>query len=416
MSRDAPGGAGDAGRRRGPDLPRGAHGPDLPRGADLPDAPAEGATEAGAGSSPAGAVGAADAAGSGPPSRGSVEGAAIPPADGPGPDGAPGSARGLDRLREALRRPLLVIGRVGLDVFTEPGVALEDAPTMRVGMGGSAANTAAGFVKLGGRAALLTCVSDDAVGSTCLAHLDRHGVERAHVRAVGGEHRNSLAVYESRVQGHRNVIYRNGAADFAMEAADVDAVDLSRFGAVVTAGTVFAAEPFRTAAFHAFERARAAGLPILFDVDHRPYSWPSPQVASEVLSRAGAAADVIVGNDEEFGFMAGGVERGLAEARALAERATLVVYKMGERGAVSFAGAEEIATGVYETDALKPTGAGDAFMAGLLSGLAMGLPLRDAILRGSACAAIVVARPGCAPAMPDAAELEDWLEGRPDPV
>lgn len=335
---------------------------------------------------------------------------------GPGPDAAPVPTWDLNRLREALRRPLLVIGRVGIDFFTEPGVAVEDAQTMRVGMGGSAANTAAGFVLLGGRAALLTCVSDDAVGSYCLGQLDRYGVERTHVRAVGGERRNSLAVYDSRLEGHRNVIYRNHAADFAMEVADVEAVDLSRFGAVVAAGTVFAAEPSRAAAFHAFDRAREAGLPILFDIDHRPYSWPSTQVAQEVLSRAGTMADAVVGNDEEFGFMAGGVERGLAEARSLAGRAAMVVYKMGQRGAVSFAGAEEIATGVYEAEALKPTGAGDAFMAGLLSGLAMDLPLRDAILRGSACAAIVVARPGCAPAMPDAAELEEWLRGRPDPV
>jgi len=84
----------------------------------------------------------------------------------------------------------------------------------------------------------------------------------------------------------------------------VQAVDYSQFGALVTAGTVFAAEPSRSAAFKAFDLARKAGLPIIFDVDYRPYSWPSPAVAADVLSRAGAMADVIVGNDEEFGFMA----------------------------------------------------------------------------------------------------------------
>ncbi|MEO1225817.1 MAG: hypothetical protein AAFX92_16485, partial [Pseudomonadota bacterium] len=40
---------------------------------------------------------------------------------------------------------------------------------------------------------------------------------------------------------------------------------------------------------------------------YRPYSWPSPEVASEVLSRVGGLSDVIVGNDEEFGFMAGDI-------------------------------------------------------------------------------------------------------------
>jgi 5-dehydro-2-deoxygluconokinase len=72
------------------------------------------------------------------------------------------------------------------------------------------------------------------------------------------------------------VIYRNNAADFQMDIADVEAVDYKSYGALITAGTVFAAEPSRSAAFRAFELARAAGLPIIFDVDYRPYSWPSP--------------------------------------------------------------------------------------------------------------------------------------------
>jgi 5-dehydro-2-deoxygluconokinase len=76
--------------------------------------------------------------------------------------------------------------------------------------------------------------------------------------------------------------------------------------------------PRASATFRAFELARKAGLPILFDVDYRPYSWPSKEVASDVLSRAAAQSDVIVGNDVEFGFMAGDYDKGLAKARALA--------------------------------------------------------------------------------------------------
>ena len=184
----------------------------------------------------------------------------------------------------------------------------------------------------------------------------------------------------------------------------------------MTAGTVFAAEPSRSAAFHAFELARSAGLPIVFDVDYRPYSWPSPQVAEEVLSRAGALSDVIVGNDEEFGFMAGGIDKGLAKARALSQStAKIVIYKMGEKGAITFAGDQELHTGIYKVTALKPTGAGDSFMAGFLASMAQGLSLQHAVLRGSACAAIVVGKPGCAPAMPYPDDLKTFLAQHPGP-
>jgi 5-dehydro-2-deoxygluconokinase len=234
---------------------------------------------------------------------------------------------------------------------------------------------------------------------------------------VGGEFRNSLAVYESRLEGHQSVIYRNGAADFEMNEADVEAVDYARFGALITAGTVFAAEPSRSATFRAFELAKAAGLPVIFDVDYRPYSWPSPEVAADVLSRAAAASDMIVGNDEEFGFMAGSIDKGLDKARDLSQTsAALVVYKMGPEGAITFADGQEIHTGIYPVEALKPTGAGDSFMAGMLTSLADGHDLKTSILRGSACASVTVSRPGCAPAMADTETLETFLATHPGPT
>ncbi len=315
-------------------------------------------------------------------------------------------------------KPILVIGRVGMDLTPSPAnTRIREASTMMVAMGGSSANIAAGLSKLGCGAALMTCVSDDAVGWYCLDQLDSYGVDRRYVKAIKSEARTSLAVYETRVAEHQSVIYRNNAADFQMSLQDVEAVDYAAFGAIITTGTVFSAEPSRSAAFRAFELAKAAGLTIIFDVDYRPYSWPTPQVAQEVLSQAGALSDVIIGNDEEFGFMAGDYAQGEAKARALAQTsAALVVYKQGPEGSITFYAGEEIRTGIFPVEALKPTGAGDSFMAGMIASLAEGRPIREAILRGSACASIVVAKVGCAPAMPFPPELEAFLASHPGPT
>ena len=311
----------------------------------------------------------------------------------------------------------IIVGRAGIDFFTDPGIAAEDAERVSVGLGGSSANIGAGICKLGGRAALVTRVSDDSIGDHCINQLKRYGVDTKYVTPIGGEYRNSLAFYDSRLEGHRNVIYRNGAADFQMDEADVSAVSYTDYGALITAGTVFAAEPSRAATFHAFALAKKAGLPIIFDVDYRPYSWPSAQVAEDVLSRAAAQSDMIVGNDEEFGFMAGSLDKGLAKAKQLSQStAAIVIYKMGPEGAITFADGEEIRTGIYPVEAMKPTGAGDSFMAGLMTSLAGGHDLRTAILRGSACASVTVSRPGCAPAMPDTETLEHFLAEHPGPT
>lgn len=311
-----------------------------------------------------------------------------------------------------------VLGRAGMDLYADPiGVKSEEADTFHADLGGSSANICAGLVKLGSQASLITSISDDAIGRFCLNRLQHYGVDTAYIRVLGGEYRTSLALYESRTENFQNVIYRNGAVDFQVTDADMDRVDYTSFSALISAGTVFASEPSRSATFRGFENARKAGLPIIFDVDYRPYSWPSPEIAADVLSRAGEASDLIVGNDEEFGFMAGGMEKGFAKAQDLARKpGRVVIYKMGEKGAVTLADGQEIKTGIYPVDAIKPVGAGDSFMAGLLASIAAGHALKDSVMRGSACASIVVSKPGCAPAMPTTPELNAFLASHPGPA
>ncbi len=321
----------------------------------------------------------------------------------------------MDALIDAIKkRNFVVFGRAGMDMFADPpGTKAELADSFRADLGGSSANICVGLKKLNCDSALVTSVSDDAVGRFCTNKLNHYGVNTRYLKVLGGEHRISLAVYESTMEDFQLVIYRNGAVDFQVTDEDVDRVDYTSYGALITAGTVFASEPSRGSTFRAFDNAKAAGVPVIFDIDYRPYSWPSPEVAADVLSRAGDVSDLIVGNDEEFGFMAGGIDKGLDKARQLAAQGKLVIYKMGQDGAITLSGDEEIRTGIYPVTAVKPNGAGDSFMAGLLAGIADGKSLRDAVLQGSACASIVVSQPGCAPAMPTPAELEAFLAAHP---
>jgi 5-dehydro-2-deoxygluconokinase len=324
----------------------------------------------------------------------------------------------MSALARLSGRNFLLVGRAGMDLYADPpGTRTEDATRFVTALGGSSANIAVALTRMGCRAALVTCVSDDAIGRFCLNQLDSYGIDRTHVRSVAGEVRNSLAVVETRIEDCQSVIYRNNAADFAMTVDEVDAIDFATFSGLITTGTVLAAEPSRSAAFRAFDRARAAGLPLIFDIDYRPYSWPSAAEAAEVCTRAAALCDVVVGNDVEFGILARAADLGMACARSLiAQGAGIVVYKMGEKGAVTMTRDGEFTTGIYTTKALKPTGAGDSFLGAFVAGLCDGLSVQDAVLRGSAAAAMVVARVGCAPAMPTTAEVDAFLAGHSGPA
>ncbi len=322
--------------------------------------------------------------------------------------------RDLSRLEG---RNFLVVGRAGMDFYADPpGTRTEVAGRFVACIGGSSANIAVALVKQGCQAALLTRVSDDAVGRFCLNELDRYGVDRSHVVFAGGEARTSLSVVETRLEDCQSVIYRNGAADFALTIDDVEAVDYGRFAAMIVTGTALAAEPSRGAVFRSIDVARRAGLPVILDIDYRPYSWVSNADAAEICGQAARLSDVIVGNDVEFGVLAGDARRGLDRARELVDGgAAIGVYKMGERGAVALTSGREIRTGIFRTEALKPTGAGDAFMGGFVAALSGGCDVEEAVLRGSASAAIVVSRVGCAPAMPTTDELEAFISARDGP-
>ena len=67
-------------------------------------------------------------------------------------------------------------------------------------------------------------------------------------------------------------------------------------------------------------------------------------------------------------------------------------------------------TGIFEVDALKPTGAGDAFMGVFISSLLKKKSIKDSVIYGSAAAAMVVTRVGCSPAMPNYEELELFVK------
>lgn len=303
-----------------------------------------------------------------------------------------------------------------MDLYADPpGAKIEHAETMVAHLGGSSANIAVALVQQGCHATLVTRVSNDAIGRFCLNRLRSYNVDAAHVRTVADGHRTSLAVAESTLKDHQCVIYRNGAADFALDRTDIDALDFGAYDAIVITGTVFAASPSREAAMLALDKAVEYGLVRVFDVDYRPYTWRSPEAAGEIYRRVADRSELIVGNDEEFGILAGSHSAGRELARRFSDTAgRLAVYKMGERGTSTFVDGRENQVGVYDVEALKPVGAGDAFMGGLLSGLASGFDLKQSVKRGSASAAIVVASVGCAPAMPDTTTLNRFLEERVD--
>lgn len=312
---------------------------------------------------------------------------------------------------------VLVVGRAGMDLYPIPdGSTIETAEGFIKDVGGSAGNIAVALARLGMPAALFSAFSDDAIGRFVRRKLDEYGVNTSCCPQLNGLERTSLAMAETRAENPSVVIYRNNAADLGITKIHAENLDIQSIGVIVVTGTALSSEPSRSACLRLAERAREHGCPLILDIDYRPQAWKDRHEAQTMLGQMASHADMVVANDEEFDVVAdgneGGDNAGRAYAEKLAHSGALILYKMGRGGCDILDGSSSTPVGIFDVEALKPFGAGDAFMGGVISALSESPVLQQAVSRGAAAAAMVVSRRGCASAMPDKAELVEFMASR----
>ncbi|NIA69773.1 5-dehydro-2-deoxygluconokinase [Pelagibius litoralis] len=319
----------------------------------------------------------------------------------------------IDRLDRSRPFGALVLGRAGLDLYpAEDGGKIAEAAAFTSDLGGSAGNIAVALARQGVKTGLLTALSDDPVGRFVRQRLEAFEVDTRYVRSVAGDPRTSLALAEVRDDDCEVTIYRNNAADLQLTADEELLAGVAAAGALIVTGTALVANPSRAATLALLEAARAAGTVTVFDLDYRAYAWTSREETSAVYGQAAGLSDLIVGNSEEFAVFANDGNGEAAASALAAEEDRLAILKRGGEGASVLGPGWRIDSGVFPVTALKPYGAGDAFMGGLVAALLKGAALEEAIRRGSAAAAMVVSRRGCASAMPDSAELTTFLSSQ----
>ncbi len=95
--------------------------------------------------------------------------------------------------------------------------------------------------------------------------------------------------------------------------------------------------------------------------------------------------------------------------------AQLVVVKNGKEGSRSFLKSGDIhEAGIFQVQALKPYGAGDAFISSLSYAFLNDLSTAEGVELGAAAAAIVVSKEGCAEAMPTIKEIKNFIKTNRD--
>ena len=179
----------------------------------------------------------------------------------------------------------LLIGRAGVDIYPDPpGTKTENAKSFVTHLGGSSANMGVQLTLFGGNCNLLTRVSDDALGRFAINQLNHYGVKNKLVKFEKNETRISFAIVETTVKDHQSIIYRHKASDLFLNKDDIENADIQNFDCVLITGTSLAAEPSRSATLYALDIAKKNNIPVIMDIDYRPYTWESSNKAKEVYN------------------------------------------------------------------------------------------------------------------------------------
>jgi len=319
------------------------------------------------------------------------------------------------------RHDLLCLGRAGVDLYAlQDDTPLEQVGSFRKSVGGSPANIATALARLGGRAAIISMVSDDGFGRYVRTFLQAEGIDVQGLQTAPAGARNSTAFTEMRPDDCQVIIYRQGAADLLLHPQGLDGALIAGSRALLVTGTALSMSPSREAALHAMQLARAAGTVVVLDLDYRPYGWSDVAQAAVYLRLACGLADMVIGNREEFDVLEHLQPAAARDDRQSAQRilqgpTVAVVVKDGARGCQVFLqGGHSLNQGIFAVPVRKPFGSGDAFAGALLWSLLQGQGWQEALRRGAAAAAINVSRDACAQAMASAQELDFFLQSHPE--
>lgn len=326
----------------------------------------------------------------------------------------------------SLEKKAICLGELLIDfVSTVSGVALKDAPGFEKAPGGAPANVAVGLAKLGIETYFIGKVGKDAFGEFLRETLARNGVNTRFL-TMTEKAKTTLAFVSLTKEGERDfVFYRDPGADTLLDQGDIDEACFQGSGVFHFGSITMTHEPACSATLKALGLAQKYGYLISFDPNLRLQLWKDPEEARFRMRQGVEKAHILKVNEEEAKFIAGSDDLESA-LDFLTERyqVPLIAVTLGKRGCLVLCGKERLEVPGFSVATVDTTGAGDGFVAGLLSSLYMfwqdirdgkGVPgdaLYHAARRANAVGALTTTKKGAIPALPTQEEVEVFLEGQ----
>lgn len=307
------------------------------------------------------------------------------------------------------KKRVLAVGQFVVDVLVKPVERHPPADVadivdfIRLDTGGCTLNAARVLHKLGVPVRLSGLVGDDSLGELLLSEIGRAGMETSGLKRRRGAATSSSIVLVSS-SGERSFFHCPGATA-EMTLADIDERDLEWADILHLAGTC-ELNSLDIAAF--LKRAKELGKIVSLDVDYDPLGRWGERVKPWLRyldyflpsRKEGAAISGRSEIDEILEFFA---ESGVKTT----------VLKLGKDGCIARApDARTLRHPAFKVQVVDATGAGDAFVGGLLAGVCEERPLEECLRMGCAAGALTVTALGASAGVRDRKQFDQFMKER----
>lgn len=309
--------------------------------------------------------------------------------------------------------------------FGEPLVQLnplEEGPLRHVHLfekhaAGSEVNVLIGVSRLGFKTSFITKLGKDEFSKFMLTTLKSENIEVEGIKQVDGKNCGVYFVQRNYPIHEKSdvIYYRNDSAAKFLSPDDIDESLVKKSKIVHLTGiTPALSDSCRDATLKALSLAKENDVKVSFDPNYRKKLW-SPQQARPIIQEIAKKSNFLFADMGDAKMILGedSVEQDEALEGLLSLGPEIVVLKLGSKqGLAGISIQERARSSVMRVPTVDSIGAGDAVVAGFLSGYLGKESLQKSLDIATCCAALVVMRRGDFENLPDRDYLERWLEAR----
>jgi len=289
------------------------------------------------------------------------------------------------------------------DRLDQPGIFLGPYPSGASGIFIDA------IARLGIEALFIGAVGNDDFGRVITDRLRDDGVDISHIK-VTDAYATGVAFVTYFEDGSRKFIFHLAhAATGQIYPEDIDTGYLAGLSYLhVIGSTLSANENCAAACLKAIETTVESGGRISFDPNFRPELIDAESVRA-LFDPVIRASHIIFPTEGEIRVLTGENDLDKACQRLIGMGPEIIAVKQDKAGSTVFTKNEKHHVPAFEVEEVDPTGAGDCYCAGFLTGFLRGLSLRQTARFANAAGALAVTKKGPMEGAPRYAEINDFL-------